>query len=736
MPRKKTRKTGFKDPHAKREASRYEQPIPSREAIMGLLDQRGELMKFSHLVDALELDGERDQEALRRRLAAMLRDGQLIQNRRGGYGISRKLDLKAGRVIGHPDGYGFVDLDEEGDDWYLSARQMRQVLHGDRVLVRAQSVDRRGRIEGAVVSILERANSHLVGRFHRESGVAFVVPDEKRVSQDVLIPPGHEKNASSGDFVYLEITEQPDRRRQPVGRVLEVLGRNINAPMATEVAIRNFDLPHQWPKALSAKDLKIPDHVQEDEMPGRKDLRQVPLVTIDGADARDFDDAVYCEQASRGGWKLLVAIADVSHYVRPGTAVDEEAYHRGTSVYFPNRVLPMLPEALSNGICSLNPAVDRLCMVCEMQVGEDGQVKRSRFYDAVMHSHARLTYEQAWAFLDGGGGKALEAPVQESLTRLYQVYQAFRSYRERRGAIDFRSREVGFRFDEQGEVAAIVPRSRNDAHRLIEECMIAANVAAARYLISRKVPVPFRVHASPPERKLDGLRDALMELGIYLPPGDDIKPERLSQVLRESRERPDRDLIEALILRSLSLAVYQTANAGHFGLALDAYAHFTSPIRRYPDLMVHRALRSTFKGDRRQSYAYSLEQAGKIAEHSSMTERRAEDASRDVDERLKCNYLLAHVGDDFAGTVTGVREFGLFVEIHDNQISGLVHVTMLPNDYYHFDPIAHTLTGEKRRRTYRLADQVQVQVIRVDVDDRQVDLKLVPRESGDESRQA
>ncbi len=716
----------FVDPKAAQEQARYEKPIASRAAILMLLEQRGELMKRSHIATALDINDDDGLEALRRRLRAMVRDGELVQNRRGGYGVAQKLEAKPGRVIGHPDGFGFLALDEGGDDWYLSTRWMRGVLHGDRVLARVQGIDHRNRVEGAIVSVLERANSHLVGRFYRESGVAFVTADEKRINQDILIPADAAGEASSGDFVYLEITEQPGRKHRAVGRVVEVLGRSINAPMAVEVAIRSHDIPFEWPAQVTAA--TIPDHVSDADRAQRKDLRQLPLVTIDGFDAKDFDDAVHCKPKTRGGWTLTVAIADVSNYVRPGTPLDDEAKRRSTSVYFPNRVIPMLPEALSNGICSLRPKVDRLCVVCEMQVSAEGKVTRSRFYRAVMHSHARLTYQEAWQFLNQDpSAPQLSSEVQESLLALHQVYQAFRRQRSKRGAIDFRGREVYFKFNDAGEVAEIEPSSRNDAHKIIEECMIAANVQAALTLEKAEVPCAFRVHPPPQERKLEDLRGALGELAIKLPPADRLRPKHLSDILGKATARPEQALIESLVLRSQSLAVYQPSNAGHFGLALKAYAHFTSPIRRYPDLMVHRALialseKKVTPGAGADKDA--LTAVARQCEHAGMAERRAEDASRDVDERLKCAYMLSHLGEVFEGLVTGVREFGLFVELNGLGVSGLAHVTTLPNDYYQFDPLTHTLTGDKHRRSYRLGDQVSVQILRVDTDDRQVDFGI------------
>ncbi len=704
---------------------KYDIEIPSREEILTMLDERGELMKLGHLAKAFDLDSDAGRTALSRRLNAMVRDGQLLENRRGGYGLSKKLDLIPGRVIGHPDGFGFVAPDRGGDDLYLSGREMRQVLHGDRVLVSVKGIDRRGRSEGAIVSVLERVNSHLVGRFYRESGVGFVIADEKRVSQNVLIQSGTRHKARNGDFVYLELIEQPSKRQPPMGRIIEVLGDRVNAAMAVNVAVRNYDLPETWPQAVQSLESDLPHQVSENETHGRKDLRQLPLVTIDGADAKDFDDAVYCEQ-SKSGWKLIVAIADVSHYVRPGSALDEEALNRGTSVYFPRRVIPMLPEALSNGICSLKPEVDRLCMVCEISYDDKGKVKRSRFYDAVMHSHARLTYDQVGRHLSGEKPLKAGKKVARSLASLHQLYRKLDRRRKKRGAMEFNSMEVSFEFDKRDEVKAIIPRERNDAHKLIEECMIAANVEAAKYLLKAKVPSPYRVHALPPEQKLDALRQSLGELGIILPVSDRVEPRVLSAILADSRDRPEYDMIQSLILRSMSLAVYTPANAGHFGLALDSYSHFTSPIRRYPDLLVHRAIRSTFK-QTRQKDRYSLAEMEKLTSHCSMTERRAEDASREVDDRLKCAYMQAHVGDAFDGTVTGVKHFGLFVELDGLRISGLVHVTSLPNDYYHYDPVMHILTGERRRKQYRLGDKVRIEVARVNVDDREIDFVMAKK---------
>ncbi len=725
---RKSKKNKVKDPYAKREAKKYEHPIPSREAILDFMSEAGELMKLEQLAKGLGLSSDRDVEALQKRVNAMLRAGQIIQNRRQGFGLSQKMDLTAGRVTGHPDGFGFVIPDDGSPDIFISPRFMRQVMHGDRVLANVTKVDRQGRLEGEVVEVLERAHSHLVGRMVVDRGVGFVQADQKRITHDIMIPPGEWGDAKDGDYVYIEMTEHPGRSRKAKGRVLEVLGRSINAPMAAEVAIRSFDLPHEWPAEVRQAMREIPDHVSEAEIKGRKDLRDTPLVTIDGSDAKDFDDAVHCEPVENGGWKLLVAIADVAHYVRPGSPIDNEAQKRGTSVYFPNRVVPMLPEALSNGICSLNPKVDRLCMVCEMRVDSKGDVTRSRFYAAVMHSHARLTYAQAWQFVEQGQGD-FDASVAASLTALHSMFKAMLGKRMRRGALDFDSSEVAFRFGDDGTIDEIVPRTRNDAHRLIEECMIAANVEAAKLLEKKEINTLFRVHASPPERKLEELRTALAELGLQVPGGDEVTPSDLARVLASAKGRNDYKLIQTLILRSQSLAVYLPENHGHFGLALSAYSHFTSPIRRYPDLVMHRALYTTMKFKTEAAHKYSDDQINSLAQHTSMTERRAEEASRDVDERLKCAYMEQHIGDEFDGIIAGVTSFGLFVELEEFGISGLIHVTQLPNDYYHFDAVSHTLSGERRGKVFQLSDPVRVKVVRVNVDDREIDFKLTKTRS-------
>ena len=717
----------IKDPYAEREAGRYERPIASREAIAALLVEHGELMTVEAIAHTLRLTAPPDFEALTRRLAAMLRDGQLIQNRRGGYGVASKLDLIRGGVIANAEGYGFLRPEEGGEDLYLSPAEMRKVLHGDRVLASVVGVDRRGRRQGAIVEVLERRSPRLVGRVVQENGLVLVTPDDRRLHQDVLIKPGMDQGARSGQIVVVEITEQPTAQRGPMGKVLAVLGERLTPSLVVEMAIASHDLPNEWPAAALRDAAEVEPTVQPAEIKGRVDLRATPLVTIDGEDAKDFDDAVYAEP-SENGFRLIVAIADVSHYVQPGSALDEEAYNRATSVYFPGFVVPMLPETLSNGICSLNPRVERLCMVCDMQIDHDGEVTRSKFYPAVMRSHARLTYTRVWQALGEKDPDARReyADVMPQLKHLHQLYKLLAKARQKRGAIDFESREVDFRLAPSGEVVQLGAYERNDAHKLIEECMIAANVEAAKYLQKRRIPTPYRVHAPPPASKYEDLLEFLREFKLSLPPHDQVTPGDFSALLKKVRKRPDASLIESVLLRSQSLAVYQPNDPGHFGLGLESYTHFTSPIRRYPDLLVHRAIRHALAGGKPADYRYTPATMASLCVHCSHNERRADEAERDVDERYKCAWMEKHVGSEFDGIVAGVTSFGLFVELTESKISGLVHITQLPNDYYHFDATRRLLSGERRGLKFRLGDPVRVQVLRASLEDRKIDFKLVP----------
>ena len=712
--------------------SRIRAQAPDRQSILALLEDHGKPLRRRDLIERLDVKSTDSREILRRRLKAMIRDGQLIKNRRNAYGLPAKMDLVAGRVSAHKDGYGFVMLDEGGSDLYLSSRQMRSVLHGDRVLASVIGVDARGRREGAIREILERAHEKIVGCFVAESGIALVVPDDPRINQDVIVPLADTAGARPGQVVVAEIVQQPGERQPPVGRIIEILGESGAPGLATEIAIRNFGLPHEWPDGLEEKAETFGKKVTAAMISGRRDLRDLPLITIDGADARDFDDAVFARRR-KNGWRLVVAIADVSHYVAPGSELDQEAEHRATSVYFPGRVIPMLPEALSNDLCSLKPDVERLCLVCDLSINDKGHVTRSRFDAAVMRSRARLTYRQVWDWLIHGnqdipGQQEIRENMTEvsgSLKDLYGLYKALRRARSRRGAIDFESTEVKFLFDERGAVADIVPVERNDAHLLIEECMITANVEAANFLLRSRIPAPFRVHEPPPAMKLEPLEQFLRSSGIRIPWKVRPSPRDFEQIVQQVKGRADQSLIMAVLLRAQSLATYQVNNEGHFGLALDAYGHFTSPIRRYPDLLVHRAIHHVLEHRNNQAYGYSVEQMTKFCEQSSHRSRRAEEAERDVHGRLKAYYMEQRIGDEFKGQVTGVTSFGLFVDLEKIRVSGLVHITSLPNDYYHFDPVVHRLTGDRSGKVFQLAQTVNVRVVAVSVDERKIDFELV-----------
>lgn len=715
-----------RDPHQAREARKYENPIPSREFILEHLAAAGVPLSQAEVAGQLSLFSEEDVEALRRRLNAMERDGQVVRNRKGAFCIVNSKDLIAGRVIGHPDGFGFLRPDEGGDDLFVTPRQMRQLLHGDRAVVRIVGQDRRGRMEAAVVEVLERANQVVVGRLYIDKGVGFVVPDNKRLHQDVVIPEGEFNGAGHGQMVVAAIVEQPTKRNQPIGRIQDVLGEHMAPGMETDVAIRTHQLPLEWPEQVEQEIARLSNEVEESAKQGRVDLRQLPLVTIDGADAQDFDDAVYCE-AKPKGWKLLVCIADVSSYVSPGSALDKEARLRGNSVYFPDRVIPMLPELLSNGLCSLNPHVDRLCMTCELYIGTDGKVTRTRFYEAVMRSHARLTYEQVAGMLIEGDPQlcATHAELLPHLHQLYALFQVLRKARNKLGAIDFDTTETRILFNDEHKVERIVPVQRNDAHCLIEECMLAANVATARYLIRNKMPALYRNHEGPQAEKLLDLKEFLGEMGLSLSGG--AKPTSLdyASLLGQVRDRPDAHLIQTVLLRSLSQAMYSAENQGHFGLSFPAYTHFTSPIRRYPDLIVHRALKHVLAKGGMEDLDYSPSELQGLGEHCSVTERRADEATRDVISWLKCEYMMDKIGDEFVGIITTVTSFGLFVELDEIYVDGLVHITALDNDYYHFDPVGRRLAGERSGQIYRLGDPLKIRVAAVNLDDRKIDFLLI-----------
>jgi ribonuclease R len=723
--KKRTRRWRELDTSLPREQKKYELPIPSREFILSYLETQNVPITREEFYDTWNIIDDWEREALRRRFKAMERDGQLIRNRRSGYGVAAKMNLIKGRVVGHPEGYGFLIPDDGSEDLYISPRQMRQLLHGDRVMVRVAGIDHRGRRESAVVDILERGTEQIVGRLFQERGVIFVVPDNKRIHHDILVPSEYLGEAQAGQIVIVELISQPSKQAPPIGRVKEVLGEHMAPGMEVQIAIARHEIPTEWPVAALEEAKKFPSQVPETAKEKRVDLRDLPLVTIDGIDARDFDDAVYCEQRGKN-WRLIVAIADVAWYVRPNSALDEEAQLRGNSVYLPDRVIPMLPEALSNGLCSLNPQVDRLCMACEMTINGEGRIVRSRFMEAVMRSQARLTYDAVAAILvdrnpDICGQYESLLPHLEAL---YGLYEVLRSAREKRGALDLDTQETAIEYSAEQKIERIVPVQRNAAHRLIEECMLSANVAAARFLQRHRLPTLYRVHEGPTQEKLTRLKGFLSELGLGLGGGDKPSPKDYAMLLKRSLGRPDFHLIQTVILRSLSQAVYSPEKRGHFGLALDAYTHFTSPIRRYPDLLVHRAIRHILHGGSNKDFSHTLQTLVGLGEHCSMTERRADEAVWDAIEWLKCEFMLDKVGDIFDGVVTGVTGFGLFVELQGVFVEGLVHVTALHNDYYHFDPVGHRLRGERSGQVYRLGDNIRVRIMRVDLDERKIDFEL------------
>jgi ribonuclease R len=735
--------------------------IPSREEILGVFRDANGPLDSGALARALQVDPE-SEGVLTRRLNAMERDGQLRANPAGQYALTDHSSFVSGRVSAHRDGFGFVIPDEPGDDLFLPDKEMQKVLHGDRVLARVVGTDRRGRPEGTIVEVTERANTHIIGRLLQENGVWIVAPEDKRIAQDILVD-GSPGKAKSGQVVSVELIEQPSRFRQPIGRVVEVLGELDDPGMEIEIAVRKFGVPHVFSPAALKQANKLPNEVLDGDLANRVDLRDVPLVTIDGEDARDFDDAVYCEPVKIGrtkGYRLLVAIADVSHYVKPNDALDGDAIERSTSVYFPRRVIPMLPEKLSNGLCSLNPAVDRLCLVCDMVITAAGEVTAYQFYPAVMHSAARMTYNEVAAIL--GNTKGPEAGrrpgIVPHLLNLNEVFRALLQQRQARGAIDFETTETYIVCNAMGKIEKIIPRTRNDAHRLIEECMLAANVCAADFLIRHDQPSTFRIHAVPTEEKLNQLRTFLKQVGLNLAGGNKPEARDYAALMQQIKERPDAILLQTMLLRSMQQAVYSPDNVGHFGLAYEHYAHFTSPIRRYPDLLTHRAIKAVLLGKKYEPVGVDLSKLNStvsnatrkqqakdkaagtqknpkdmtiwdaLGVHCSANERRADEASRDVENWLKCYYMKDRLGESFTGVISGVTPFGIFVQLDELFVEGLVHVTGLGQDYFEYDEARHELRGKNSGQVYGLTGQVTVQVARVDLEARKIDLVLAQPE--------
>lgn len=745
-----------KDFFSQREAAKYDNPIPSREYILDFLAQSRGPLTHDELCEELSISDERAYEAIRRRLIAMERDGQLIKNRSYAYGALEKMNLIKGRVIGHPDGFGFVSPVVGETDLYLSSRQMKKVLDGDEVLVRISGKDHRGRQEATIVEVVKHRTSSLVGRFFVESNTKFVRPDNPKISQDIIIPVGQENNAEPGQIVIVKINQQPSKKHLPTGCVTQILGSHMAPGMEIDIAINNYGIPVKWPDEVLNNIDSIGDSVSDKDKKFRIDLRHLPFVTIDGEDARDFDDAVYCEPESEGLRKLYVAIADVSHYVSVATALDQEANKRGNSVYFPQYVVPMLPEEISNGLCSLKPNLDRLTLVCEMMLDKNGAVIQYSFFEGLINSYARLTYTQVTEIISQR--KLLTSSIRKqfnsiikNIDALTDLYYDLLSSRKLRGAIEFESQESQIIFDKEKKIKEILPVQRNSAHRLIEECMLCANVCAAKFLKKNKISALYRVHQGPKDEKIESLREFLDELGIDFTNGG-ADPKDFQRILNDIQKRPDGNIIQSVILRSMNRAFYSPESHRHFGLNYPEYTHFTSPIRRYPDLLVHRAIRYLIRkksknteafrenGSRALSqeeiYPYDKNQLSSFGEHCSLTERRADEATRDVINWLKCEFLSSRVGEQFDGTVSTVTGFGLFVQLDDMYIEGLIHITSLPKDYYQYEEDHHRLVGEKTGKIFRLGDNLKVKVIRVELNERKIDFELIEKNKGTDTKKS
>jgi len=710
-----------RDPHRAREAQRYEAPLPSREYILATLEDEAVPVNETRLARLLEVT-KSEREAFARRLAAMERDGQILRNRKGALLVAEKLSLVAGRVAAHPDGFGFLEPDDGSASLFLNPAEMRKVMHGDRVIARPGGFDRRGRREASIVEVTERAQARVVGRLHRERGIWIVAAADRRIQHDILVEPGATGGAKPGQVVSVELVTQPGAHTQPIGRIVEVLGDYDDPGMEVEIALRKHALPFEFSRAAERIAAKLPDKVRRQDLAGRRDLRELALVTIDGETAKDFDDAVYCERAGRG-FRLIVAIADVSHYVGHGDALDVDARARGNSVYFPRRVIPMLPEKLSNGLCSLNPRVDRLAMACDMSITQRGEIAEYEFYPAVICSHARLTYNRvAAALYESPPRHDVETrPLAERLAVLDQVFRALLKAREKRGAIDFDTVETELKFDARGKIERIVPVVRNDAHRLIEECMLAANVCASDFLQKRAHHALYRIHEGPTDEKLAALQEFLKGFGLHLGGGDEPHARDYAKLIEKVKRRPDVQLLQTVLLRSLQQAVYSPENVGHFGLAYEHYTHFTSPIRRYPDLVIHRSIKAVLEGQRYDPGGWT-----ELGKHCSATERRADEATRDVVTWLKCYFMQDKVGEAFDGSISGVTSFGIFVALDGIYVEGLVHISELGADYFEHDAARHALRGTRSGKSFRLGDRVRVRLVRVDLEAGRID--FVPAE--------
>ena len=708
-------------------------PVPSRSITITALTEQARPMKFDQLVDYFGLETKAEKAAYYSRLERMSERGMLLRDRRKRYSLPDKMDLVVGRVLGHPKGFGFVIPDQGGDDLYLHPNQMRRVLHNDKVLAVVSRIDSRGRKEGKIVEAIVDYEREILGHYFEEGGVHFVDPDDARYGREIVINANAIMGAEPGEVVAVKLIKHPIEHRHVVGEIVEILGKQFEPGMETDIAIRKYELPYRFPEAVDAQLNKLGPQLEKvnfdpEADDTRWDIREFPLVTIDGSDARDFDDAVFAEKTD-AGWRLMVAIADVSHYVTPDSALDAEAYQRGTSVYFPNRVIPMLPEALSNGICSLMPDEDRNCMVCDMHYTEEGELQSYEFYAAVMYSHARLTYEEMASIVveRDSEARSKRGELCYDLDALYDFYKVLVEQRKKRRTIDFDFPEPLFIFNDQQKIERVERRTRNDAHRIIEECMLAANVCAATFIEAKsKQGGIYRVHEGPDEERLTDLRAFLSGFGIQLGGGDEPTAEHYSEVLGMLSDQPElAPLIQVVLLRSLKQAVYSADPIGHFALNYDQYTHFTSPIRRYPDLVVHRLIKQLVGAKGSKGFGPRGVSLPAIGEHTSITERRADEATRDVAQWLKAEFMQAYVGEEFDGRISGVKEFGIFVELTEFFVDGLVHVTMLGNDYFHYDPQHFQMTGERTGIKFQLGGQVRVKVVRSDIDTGKIDFELI-----------
>ena len=696
--------------------------------ILQVLEENGRPISNEELFALLAI-ADHEKEILSYRLKAMLRDGQIMSDRRGRLCLVQRINLVRGKVQGHADGYGFFIPDDGSADMVLSPKEMRAVMHGDHILAYQSGFDKRNRPEAKIREVIAHANATIVGKFIIEYNVGFVIPDNTRLTQDISIPLEFSSGATHGQIVLVAIIAFPSKRTQPIGKVIQILGDPMAPGMETKVAMYAHGIPTSWSEDIVNAVKHIPNTVTADQCIGRVDLRALPFVTIDSEDAQDFDDAVYCRQKLNGNWQLFVAIADVSFYVPKDSPLDQEALLRGNSIYFPNQVIPMLPEALSNGICSLNPHVDRLCMVVELIISTDGKIKRSNFYRAVFHSHARLTYTQVAKWLADDTPEKSYEHVWPVITALNTIYKGLVTARKARGALDFDVLETHIDFDEQQKIQRIVPTTRNEAHKIIEECMLAANVAVALFLKKSKIAMLYRVHNAPEAEKMEALRKFLGEFGLQLGGGKKPHSKDFQKTLTLVAQRQEKNLLETVMLRSLKQAQYVESNDGHFGLSYAHYTHFTSPIRRYPDLLIHRAMAHILDQLPIDEFAYTNEDMARLGKHCSVTERRADEAVRQVVSWLKCEYMQDKLGQVFPGKISAVTGFGIFVELDDIYVEGLVHVTSLRSDYYVFDAAKHRLVGERSGQVYSLGDKIVVLVARVDLDDRKIDFEAVTNDN-------